>query len=120
MQDGHNLLIFPEKDEKFNNVLYAFQENFIDMAKLYYKKSGVALSFVPMYIAPRLRAAYFAAPIEFDPTADIADERRRITSYLAEEITKIAIALPRHTVVPYRNIKKRHYLTNQDITEVPK
>lgn len=120
LSEGHNLLIFPEKDEKYNNILYAFQENFIDVAKLYYKKTGVALRFVPMYIAPRLRSAYFGTPIEFDPTADMTDERRRISACLAEAITELAVALPRHIVVPYRNIKKRYYLTNKDTTEVPK
>ena len=117
---GHNLLIFPEKDEKFNHILYRFQENFIDVAKLYYKKSGVPLTFVPMYIAPKLRSAYLGTPTVFDPTAEISEERHRIASYLAKEITRLACGLPRHTVVPYRNIKKSHYLTNQDVTEVPK
>ncbi len=120
LSEGHDLLIFPEKDEKFNHILYRFQENFIDIAKLYYKKSGTPLTFVPMYIAPRLRSAHFGTPTVFDPNADISEERRRISAYLAEEITRLACSLPRHTVVPYRNIKRSHYLTNQDVTEVPK
>ena len=31
----------------------------------------------------------------------------------------MARALPLHTVVPYRNIPKRYYLTNKDVTKVP-
>ncbi|MBQ8623296.1 MAG: 1-acyl-sn-glycerol-3-phosphate acyltransferase [Oscillospiraceae bacterium] len=116
---GRNILVFPEKDEKHNNILYKFQENFIDVAKLYYKKTGTPLTFVPMYIAPALRKMYIGKGITFDSNNDIADERCRIADYLSDEITTIARDLPRHTVVPYRNIKKKYYLTNKDVTEVP-
>ena len=37
------------------------------------------------------------------------EERRRICSYLMDEISEIAYALPPHTVVPYRNIPKKDY-----------
>lgn len=120
LQNGANLLIFPEKDVKKNNILYEFQKNFIDIASFYYKKTGICLTFVPMYIAPALRKMYIGRGITFDPDKDGADEKERIASYLSDEITDIARALPLHTVIPYRNIPKKHYLTNKDITEVPK
>lgn len=120
LQQGANMLIFPEKDEKHNNILYKFQENFVDVAKLYYKKSGVALSFVPMYIAPKLRKMYIGEGTVFNPENNIEDERTRICNYLSDAITEIARELPLHTVVPYRNIPKKYYLTNKDITEVPR
>lgn len=119
LADGGNLLIFPEKDEKYNNILYRFQENFIDIARLYYKKTGTALMFVPVYIAPRLRKLYIGKGITFQAENPIEEERKRICGYLSEEITRIARELPLHTVVPYRNIKRKYYLSNQDITEVP-
>lgn len=119
LADGKNILIFPEKDEKHNNILYAFQEKFVDVATLYTKKTGKPLCFVPMYIAPALKKAYIGRPTLFDSQNDIRDERRRITAYLSEEITDMARSLEKHVVVPYRNIPKKHYLTNQDITEVP-
>lgn len=120
LQQGANLLVFPEKDEKNNNILYQFQENFVDVAKLYYKKTGIELQFVPMYIAPKLRKAYIGKGIRFDSNNPIESERTRICEYLSNEITSIARELPLHPVVPYRNIPKRFYLTNKDITEVPK
>lgn len=119
LQNGANLLIFPEKDEKHNNILYQFQENFIDVAKLYYKKTGVALTFVPMYIAPKLRKMYIGEGFLFDAAAPIEEERARLCNCLSDAITDLARSLPLHTVVPYRNIGRRHYLTNKDITEVP-
>ncbi len=120
LKDGANILIFPEKDEKHNNILYKFRENFIDIAKLYYKKTGIALTFVPMYIAPKLKKMYIGKGIIFNRENSIEDERKRISAYLADEITDIARNLPLHTVVPYRNIPKKYYLTNKDITEVPR
>jgi len=119
LQEGKNLLIFPEKDEKYNNVLYQFQENFIDIAKLYYKKTGRELVFVPVYIAPRMRKLYIGRGTAFEGEKQIEEERKRIAGYLAEEITEMARKLPEHVVVPYRNIPKKYYLTNKDVGEVP-
>ena len=120
LKEGKNFLIFPEKDEKHNNILYKFQENFIDVAKLYYKKTGMELTFVPMYIAPKLKKMYIGKGTIFQSDTPINEERTRIATYLSDEITSIARNLPLHTVVPYRNIPKKYYLTNKDITEVPK
>lgn len=119
LQEGKNLLIFPEKDEKYNNILYRFQENFVDVAKLYYKKTGKELFFVPVYIAPRLRKMYIGKGISFCAEHPIEEERKRIAETMAASITEMARALPRHVVVPYRNIPKKYYLTNQDVGEVP-
>ncbi len=120
LEKGANMLIFPEKDEKHNNILYKFQENFVDVAKLYHKKSGIELTFVPVYIAPKLRKVYIGEGIQYHSENKIEDERRRLCDYLSDEITKIARDLPPHTVVPYRNIPKKYYLSNKDITEVPR
>ena len=119
MRMASNLLIFPEKDEKHNNILYQFQENFVDIARLYEKKTGKPLTFVPMYIAPTLRKMYIGKGIVFNRENDAQEERKRIAGYLSEEITRMARELPRHKVVPYRNIPRKYYLTNKDITEVP-
>lgn len=119
LQEKKTLLIFPEKDEKQNNILYRFQENFVDVAKLYYKKTKTELTFVPLYIAPKLKKMYIGKGIVYDSGKPIEEERIRICDYLSEEITRIARELPEHIVIPYRNIPKKYYLTNKDITEVP-
>lgn len=119
LQEKKTILIFPEKDEKQNNILYRFQENFVDVAKLYYKKTKIELTFVPLYIAPKLKKMYIGKGIVYDSEKPIEEERIRICDYLSEEITKIARELPEHIVIPYRNIPKKYYLTNKDITEVP-
>ncbi len=113
LKEGANVIIFPEHDVKHNHIVYDFQENFVDVAKLYWRKTGIRLAFVPMYLAPKLRKMYLGEPTYFDPEAPIEDERKRICAYSMAAITKIAEQLPLHTVIPYRNIPKKLYPKNR-------
>lgn len=113
LTEGANVVIFPEHDKKYNHIVYDFQRKFIDVAKLYHKKTGAELNFVPMYIAPNLNKMYIGTPIQFCSDNPIEEERERICTYLMAEITDIACALPEHIVIPYRNIPKRLYNTNK-------
>ena len=110
---GFNLVIFPEHNQTHNHIVYDFQDKFIDLARLYYKKTGQALRFVPLYIAPKLRQMTAGVPVAFDPAAPIEAERARIKAHLMAEITRVAESLPLHTVVPYRNIPKKLYPKNR-------
>ena len=112
LANGDHVIIFPEHDQKYNNIVYDFQDHFIDLARMYYKKSGREVFFVPLYIAPNLRKMYLGKPIKFDSTLPIEEERGRIREYLMNEITDMARSLPRHKVYPYRNIPKRLYPYN--------
>lgn len=113
LEEGNHIIIFPEHDVKYNHILYDFQDRFIDIAKLYYGKTKQSLSFVPFYIAPKLRKVYFGKPIEYQPQAPIEEEWKRIRDYLMTEITEIACGAPEHTVIPYRNIPKKDYPRNK-------
>ena len=112
LQDGNRVIIFPEHDKKYNNIIYDFQDGFVDVARLYYKRTGKEISFVPLYIAPKLKNMYLGKPIKFSAKTPIAEERRRICDYLMNEITDIAYGLPEHIVIPYRNIPKKYYPKN--------
>lgn len=112
LQEGSRIVIFPEHDVPHNHIVNEFQEKFVDVAKLYYKKTNKELCFVPLYIAPRLKTMYIGKPLRFCATNPIEQERKRICQYLMNEITEIAQALPSHTVIPYRNIPRRYYPSN--------
>lgn len=112
LEEGANVVVFPEHGEPYNHILYDFQDRFIDIARFYYKKTGKALSFVPLYIAPKLKMMYLGEPVRYRPEEPMDRERDRIRSYLMREITDMACALPEHTVVPYRNIPKKYYPSN--------
>lgn len=122
LQEGNHVVIFPEYDVKYNHILYAFQDRFIDVAKLYYRKTGKEVAFVPLYIAPKLKKMCLGKPIRFCAANPMDEERDRIRDYLMNEITEIACSLPEHTVVPYRNIPKKYYPSNipkEDSNENP-
>ena len=113
LQSGAHVVVFPECYTPYSNICNGFQENFVEIAKLYYKRTGKALRFVPMYIAPNLKTMYLEKPVTFDPDAPIAEEKKRICQYLMETITQKGRSLPLHTVVPYPNIPKRDYPKNK-------
>lgn len=113
LQDGSRVVIFPEHNEPYNHILCQFQDRFIDLAKMYYKRTGEALSFVPMYLAPRRREMHYGKPIVFDPSAPMEEERQRICQALKDSITELAVSLPEHTVIPYLNKSKKDYGTNR-------
>jgi len=112
MKEGHHVVIFPEHDVKHNHIVYDFQKGFVDLAKMYERRTGKAVPFVPMYVAPKLKRVYIGKPVIFDARASLEEERDRVCDTLMDEITRMAEALPPHTVVPYRNIPKRLYPTN--------
>ena len=113
LQEGAKIILFPDKDEQRNAIVYAFQEGFVDVARVYHRRTGRALPFVPMYIAPRLGKVVIGEPMAFDPDAPIEAERRRVCDAMAEAITRMAEALPPHVVVPYPNIPKKDYPMNR-------
>lgn len=109
LDGGADVVIFPEHDAPGNHILYAFQERFVDVARLYCRRAGRALDFVPLYLCPQLHKMIYGKPVRYDPAAPAAEERQRICRVLTEEITALALELPPHTVVPYRNIPKKDY-----------
>ena len=117
LNGGADVVIFPEKAEPYNGILWQFQEHFADLAKLYYRKTGKAVCFVPMYTAPRLSSIRFGDPVRYNPEAQDDDERERICHAMMEAISDLASALPEHTVVPYPNIPKNRYPLNTDRTD---
>lgn len=112
LTDGANVVIFPEQNQPHNHIVNQFQEGFVDIARLYTRRAGRPLTFVPMYVAPNLKQACFGTPITFCPDNPKEEERQRICDYLMAEITHLAETLPRHIVVPYNNIPKKQYSTN--------
>ena len=111
--EGNHVIIFPEYKENYNHVVNRFHDGFVSVAKLYHKKTGKAIQFVPMYIAPNLRQTVIGHPVRFCPEAPAEEERQRICSQLMDAVTNLAESLPPHRVIPYDNkIPKRNYPWN--------
>jgi len=112
LQEGANVVIFPEHGEPYNHILCRFQERFVDVARMYWKKTGEKLQFIPLYLAPKLKTAVLGKPIAYDPSVPPETERHRMCEALMQAITDLACALPEHLVVPYHNVPKRQFTTN--------
>jgi len=112
LKNGYSIVIFPEHNMPHDHIIYDFERNFVDIAKLYYKATGKRLSFVPMYIAPKLGEIHLGVPIRFSPDRPLDEERDNICAYLMGNISNIARSLPEHVVIPYRNIPKKYYPLN--------
>ena len=118
LEEGANVIIFPEHDVPFNPILFEFEDRFVDVARLYCKKTGKPLSFVPLYIAPNLKSMYLGTPVAFQPEQPMEQQRQQICKALTEKIIRLAQGLPEHTVVPYRNIPKRLYPKNREVERI--
>ena len=106
---GARLVIFPECPTPHNNIINEFQDPFISLGRMYARKAGKQLAFVPMYAAPALKKVCFGKPVYYDDTADPDVERRRVCQALMDGVTAMGEALPRHRVVPYLNLPKKDY-----------
>ena len=113
LQNGTNIVIFAEKHQPYNRIVNEFQDGFVDLATLYYRRTEKHLCFVPFYNAPSLKTAVIGKPITFDPERPIEEERTRICDYLKNEISALAEGLPVHKVTPYENIKRKYYPKNK-------
>lgn len=113
LQNGASVVIFPEHEVPHNNIVCEFQDRFIDVARMYYKKTGREISFVPLYVAPRLHSLHLGKAVRFDASAPLEQERKRICKAMMDGVTDLARALPEHIVVPYPNIPKAQYPTSK-------
>ena len=109
LERGESVIIFPEHHKKHNNIICDYEQNFVYLAKLYYKKTGKQISFVPFYNSPKLRTIAFGEPIKYNPSIAIEKQKEDICSYLMSQTTQLAHTLPVHTVIPYENVKKSDY-----------
>jgi 1-acyl-sn-glycerol-3-phosphate acyltransferase len=117
LRDGTRVVILPEHNVPYNNIVCDFQDRFVDVARLYYKRYKQEISFVPMYTAPALHKVYLGEPVRYDSSAPAEAERERICREMKDRITRMARSLPEHTVVPYPNIPKSEYPSNKAINK---
>jgi len=101
---GENLIIFPENEitDPENPILDFFNLHFVDIAKIYHKKYGKILTFVPVYNCVEQKKVVVGKDhVKYDPDIPMEEQRKLLCEKLRSEITKIAQSLPRHKVVPF-------------------
>lgn len=115
LEAGYTNIITPETHIEGNGIVNSFLPNFVDIARLYYKKSGKCLKFYPTYLTPVLNKIVVGHPITYNPEADFKQEKERIVTELEHAIYELAMTLPEHKVVPYENLKKKDWPTNTQV-----
>ena len=113
LRGGAKIVIFPEHGVPHNNIVYDFQDRFIDLARMYYAMTQKELCFVPMYIAPKLKKMVLGEPIRYRADQPPDQERRRIREELMDAVTQLGRGMPLHTVVPYAVIPRKDYPANR-------
>ena len=86
LKDGYHNVLFGDCPDKKNEIINHFNRGFVDIARLYYKKTGKEVNFVPVYNSPVLKKALIGKPIKFDSSKPLEEERTRIVEYIENEI----------------------------------
>ena len=101
LNEGEDLVIFAESPKRYSEYVCHLQPGFIDIARLYYRKSKKALKFYPVYLEKKNAVISVGKPIVYDPEQPLDEQRERIADYLRDNIDRLARALPEHRPVPF-------------------
>lgn len=101
LNDGEDLVIFAESTERYTEYINRLQPGFVDVARLYHRRSGKRLSFYPVYIEKKNAVISIGKPIVYDPEIPMDEQREIITDYLADNIDRLARKLPEHKPAPF-------------------
>jgi 1-acyl-sn-glycerol-3-phosphate acyltransferase len=102
LEEGVNVYIFPEYDAPYSEYHNDFEDGFVNVASVYYRKTKKKLKFYPLYNCLDKKIMSFGMPVEYNPENPIEEERKRITNYLKENITALAKEIGPHKVISYR------------------
>ena len=58
---------------------------------MYHKRTGKKLSFVPMYLAPKLKKIFFCKPIVYDPDIPMDIQRGQIKQQLMDDGMRVMV-----------------------------
>ena len=96
MQEGDNILVFPENAETAPGHKYVeegvseFFTGFTMIGQMYYHKTGKCPLFVPMYANKKKRVITYGEPTRYDPNMPSGKEKVRLCDYLRGEILRLA------------------------------
>ena len=88
LENGENLLIFPENGKlpHYSPRVKDIHTGFIYLAKLFHRRTGRSLTFVPVAINPSQDALSVGLRTVFNPGIDFRQEQERIRKHLLRQI----------------------------------
>jgi hypothetical protein len=85
--NGKQIIIFPENENRSAaGSINDFDDGFIGLGAVLYRKTGRRLSFVPLSVSRSERNIGIGAPILFDPCRPFREEKARIIKALRDHI----------------------------------
>lgn len=98
LEEGDNILIFPEKPKRMVNpdgdagedVLRTFYTGFAHIAKMYYDRTGKALLFYPLYSDMSEHAFRIGEPVAYDPSLEPHEGKRRLAEQLQKRVAELS------------------------------
>lgn len=101
LNEGEDLVIFAESPKRYSEYICELQQGFVDIARLYYRKSKKAIKFYPVYLEKKNAVISVGKPITYDPEQPLDEQREVIAAYLRDNIDRLAGKLPPHKPVPF-------------------
>jgi len=93
LEDKYSIVIFPERDFRYDNTVGNFQTGFATIGKFYYKKTGKKLSFYPVFISKQYKTMQIGEPIIYNP--DDENIKDNIVNYLHDKMDEFSKINPR-------------------------
>ena len=92
LQEGDNILLFPDNPEKHydDNSFRDISTGFTALGSAWAKKTGKSLRFYPVFADKKRRTFTIGAPTSFDPQADERQERFRVAEYLLNSLIEMS------------------------------
>lgn len=89
LENGENLLIFPEKPESepFSDDVNQFFEGFLYLAKLYNRQTGKDLLFCPVSINPKADTISIGKAVRFNSDIEFPVESETVRNHLMEQVS---------------------------------
>lgn len=101
LSEGNDLVIFAESPERYTPYINKLQPGFVDLARLYHRRTGKLLRFYPVYLEKKNAVISVGKPIVYDPEIPMEQQREQVISYLADQIDHLARELPPHKPRPF-------------------
>ena len=99
--DGYDIVVFGESPERYSEYVNKMQQGIVDLAALYYRRTGKRLAFYPAYVEKKNRKIKIAPPILFDPDAPQTEQREAVCDRISSEIDRMAREMKPHRPVPF-------------------
>ncbi|MBP5210927.1 MAG: hypothetical protein J6Z27_03715 [Bacteroidales bacterium] len=96
LQEGDNLLIFPETPGKgeitqsSDESIRSFYTGFAHLGKVYFDKCGKSLLFYPVYIDKKKRQFRIGEAVRFNPDLDATESKQIIAAELHRQMTEFS------------------------------